>query len=430
MRYRACLAMLSAVLLSSIGFAQATSRFDLTGNASLGDLKFVGAPSGSQVRAIGWQTSGTSHFNRWLGFTSQFSGGYANAQSIQLVGFSGAGTVQHYAWLVGPRITFVSRSRFRPFIEGLGGTDYAQTRFTSNGTLVKGRDLQSAYSIGGGTQINISRRVGLNIEAHYFETQHSVQFLGWTPSHLQLSAGLVFRLSNLRDRRMVADEQPSAPSTTNDTQTALNDSRNVTPEPVAPAPVTTMVVTASSETAAQQTVIRIPIQSELVPQQPVAPPVAIVPPVVATVPPINELPVMKVQPLAAAPPIAVVAPVVKAPPINEPPVVKVQPVAAAPPVAVVAPVVAKALPVSEPPVVKVQPVATAAVVSAVPQSHPVQVQAQKTQPPRPQPAAAHPTVSSSPAPAPTVAQTQPQYAAPLSLGEYARRLREKKQRQQ
>src|SRR5436305_2742354 len=243
--------MLSCALLSSVGLAQMPSRFDLTGNASLGNLQFAGAPSSSQVRAIGFQTSGTSHFSRWLGITSQFGSGFANMQSIQLAGFTGAGTVQHYSMLVGPRITFASRSRFRPFIEGLGGTDYALTRFTSNGTIVKGRDLQSAYSFGGGTQINISRRVGLNVEAHYFETQHSIQFLGWTPAHLQLSAGLVFRLSSLRDRRIIVDEQPPAPTTTSDTQTASVESRDVTPQPVAPAPITTMVVTASPETTAQ-----------------------------------------------------------------------------------------------------------------------------------------------------------------------------------
>ena len=55
MRYRALLAMLSCALLSSVGLAQMPSRFDLTGNASLGNLQFAGAPSSSQVRAIGFQ---------------------------------------------------------------------------------------------------------------------------------------------------------------------------------------------------------------------------------------------------------------------------------------------------------------------------------------------------------------------------------------
>jgi len=174
-KYRVHLAMLAAALLSCAAFAQERSRFDLTGNVSFGNAQFVSAPNttgASNLRALGWQSSGTTHFNSWLGMTSQFTGGYAAADSIQLAGYTGAGKVQHYASLVGPRITFASRSRFRPFVEGLGGLDYATTRFMTNGTQVYGRELQSAYAIGGGAQIGVTRRVGLNIQAQYFETQH------------------------------------------------------------------------------------------------------------------------------------------------------------------------------------------------------------------------------------------------------------------
>lgn len=369
MKYRACLAVLSAAVLSSVGLAQMPSRFDLSGNLSFANAQFVSAPNttgSGQVRAFGWQTSGTSHFNRWLGLTSQFSSGYASADAIQLIGYTGAGTVRHYAALAGPRITFASRSRFNPFIEGLGGTDYATTKFTSNGTAVLGKELQSAYAVGGGAQVNVSRRIGLNVEAHYFDTQHSVALLGWTPSHFQLSAGLVFRLSNLRDRRIIVDQQPAPlPSPTSDTQTASAEPTSATVQPASASPVTTMVVTASPSvepTMRQEPAVQTAAERQFVHQQPI----------VAT------------QPVQA----------------------QVQPSV----------VIPTAIPT----------------VSALAQSHTAQIQTPaQSQAPQPQPATmARPVVSSSPMAVAAVAQTQPQQAAPLSLGEYARRLREKKQHQQ
>ncbi|PYY17997.1 MAG: hypothetical protein DMG60_09760 [Acidobacteria bacterium] len=390
--------MLSAAVLSSVGLAQMASRFDLTGSASLGNSQFASAPgtTGSgNVRALGWQTSGTSHFTRWLGLTSHFSAGYASANAIQLIGYSGAGKVNHYSMMAGPRITFASRSRFNPFIEGLGGTDYATTKFTSNGAVVTGRELQSAYAFGGGAQIHISRRVGLNVEGHYFDTQHSVAILGWTPSHLQISAGLVFRLSNLRDRRIIVDQQPApVPSPTTDTQTASAEPVVVT-APASAAPVTTMVATAPA-------------------------------------PSVEPAPAPRVEPAPAPRPQPVIQAATESQPVHQQTVVASQPV------------VAPSQPTTPPTVAQFQPsvVNPAAVLSqsrAAQAQPPLQTQAPaqtqapvQTQAPQAQPAAtARPVVSSYSAPAAAVPQAQPQQsAAPLSLGEYARRLREKKQHQQ
>src|SRR5689334_23237271 len=96
-KHRVCLAILSAALLSSLAVAQMPSRFDLSANGSLGNAQLVGAPSGSQLRSFGWQTTGISHFTSWLGMSSQFSGGYANANGIQLIGYTGSGKIQRYS---------------------------------------------------------------------------------------------------------------------------------------------------------------------------------------------------------------------------------------------------------------------------------------------------------------------------------------------
>jgi hypothetical protein len=392
-KYRVCLVMLSAAVLSSAGLAQMPSRFDLTGNLSFGNAQFVSAPNttgSGQVRAFGWQTSGISHFSRWLGLSSQFSGGYASANAIQLIGYTGAGKVSHYSMLAGPRITFASRSRINPFIEGLGGTDYATTRFTSNGTVVTGNELQSAYAFGGGAQINVSRRVGFNVEAHYFDTQHSVALLGWTPSHLQISAGLVFRLSP--DRRIVVDQQPLPVPSPSETQTASVEPTTVsTPAPAAP--VTTMVVTAapSVETAVPQPVLQtaapqpevhnVAAESQVIHQQPV----------VAAAPKPAPAVVAQFQPSA------VVTPTTVAPALSQ-----------------IAP---------NPPQAQTQAPVAAPVVAAVVPSRPIPTQVQTSQP---QPVTTpRPVASSVPATSYVAAPAQP-----LSLGEYARKLREKKQHKQ
>ena len=389
MKHRACLAILSAALLSSVGVAQMPSRFDLTGDLSFGNAQLAGAPSGSQVRSLGWQTTGISHFNRWLGMSSQFSAGYASANGIQLIGYTGSGKIQRYSSLVGPRITFASRSRFNPYVEGLGGIDYARTKFTSNGTIVTGDELQSAYAIGGGAQINVSRRVGFNVEAHYFDTQHSVALLGWTPSHLQISAGLVFRLSPAR--RIVVDQQSLPVPSPSETQTASVEPTTVsTPAPAAP--VTTMVVTAAPsvettvpqpvvQTAAPQPVVHVAAESQVIPQQPV----------VAAAPKPAPAVVAQFQPSAVVTPTTV------------------------------APALSQIVP--NPPQAQTQAPVAAPVVAAVVPSRPIPTQVQTSQP---QPVTTpRPVASSVPATSYVAAPAQP-----LSLGEYARKLREKKQHKQ
>ena len=201
---RRWLAIVSGVLCSSFAFAQTTSHFDLSGNMSFNGATLTPAPSAgsAQVNAFGWQTSGVTHLNRWMGLTSQFSSGYATSDAIQLIGYTGPGSMRHYSMLVGPRIIFPTRSRFSPFVEGLVGADRASTSLVSNGIPVTGRELQTAYAFGGGAQVGVSRHFGLNFEAQYFGTQHTAAFTGWEPAHFQISAGIVIRMFGGRDRQI------------------------------------------------------------------------------------------------------------------------------------------------------------------------------------------------------------------------------------
>lgn len=346
MKRHAWIAVLSGLLLNVSAVGQTVSHFDLSGNMSFNGAKFATAPGATgngQVNGFGWQTSGISHFNRWLSFTSQFGSSYASSDAIQLIGFTGPGTMRHYSMLAGPRVSLPSFGRISPFVQGLAGIDRASTSLTSGSTAVTGREYQLAYAFGGGAQVGINRRFGLNFEAQYFGSEHSLAFTGWEPAHFQLSAGIVIRMFGVRDRRPIAEERPLPPPTPAQSAPAIVANSKVEPA----APETNAFLQPSVASPAQ-------------PQMP-----------------------------SPAPPVVNTAPVIQTP---------VQPVVVAK--ANVAPAIAPA----PAPIVTAthqQPVATA---GPMPAGSPV-ASAARTQ-----------------------AQSQP--PAPMSLGEYARRLREKKQQQQ
>jgi hypothetical protein len=376
---RIWLAIASGVLCSSFAVAQTDSHFDLSGNLSFNGATFAPAAGGSsvQVNTFGWQTSGVTRLNRWLGITSQFGAGYASSNAITLIGYTGPGTVRHYSMLAGPRI-ILSRGRFSPFIEGLAGADRASTNLVSNGTPVTGRELQTAYAFGGGAQIAISRHFGLNFEGQYFGTQHTLAFTGWEPAHFQISAGIVIRMFG-RDRQ-IAEQRPLPPPS----EPAIVQP---TPQPA----IASAEVPASSPSFA----IVQPATPVIVTPTAVSQPVA----AFAETSHVQKQPAMvAVQPI--------IQPTIASVEIPAPSVPKQQPIVS---VQTPAPVV------STP---RVQPVVSAKVVAPT-------VPVAQTQP-APQQLVAVPRP-------PVMAQTQPvqrPQSAPMSLGEYARRLREKKQQEQ
>jgi hypothetical protein len=368
-KFCVCAAATLLVLMASSAFGQEISHFDISGNLSYQGATLPSAPSGStDVHTYGWQTTGVTHVSRWFAIASQFGGSSSSANSISLIGYTGPGTMREYSMLAGPRITIPTHSRFSPFLEGIAGGDYTSTKMTSNGTVVNGSQYAIAYAVGGGAQIDVSRHFGLNFEGQYLRTEDSLAFTGWQPAHFQVAAGLVIRMFVRRPQ--IAEERtaPRPPASEDSQPPAAVASENA--EPVVPPSETVMTVRPTS------TAVATPIVVE--PQTFVASPVMAAAPQPAPVTP-------------AAAPVAAAA-IVSAPPSA--------------PVPVAAPVVPAA-----------SPVVAAAVVSA-PAAAPV-----------PAPPA---TASAAPAfaePASQVADAQPQ-TQPFSLGEYARRLREKKQQKQ
>jgi hypothetical protein len=258
---------------------------------------------------------------------------------------------------------------------------------------VTGREIQTAYAFGGGAQIIVSRHFGLNFEAQYFGTQHTLAFTGWEPSHIQIAAGIVIRIPGhgpqIAEQRPVSipipnDSAQPAPEPTVAQGTegeakasAVAVVQPVTPNSVTPAPVQPEAMAASN---VQSVTSQPAMTSSFGTTTPAPIPVAVRPAPVA------------VQPVAVAQ-VSVSIPQV------QPSTIRQELSAPTPPVQQVQQTVGSPLAMSHPPsqsfAKPAQPVVTSARVM--------------TQP--------------------TVTQTQPQ-APPMSLGEYARRLREKKQQEQ
>ena len=306
--------VVSALLLNSFALAQTASHFDLSGNVTFSGAKLANAPSAStQIDSFGWQTSGVTHLSRWLGLTSQFGIGYASSNSLQLIGYTGPGTIMHYTVLAGPRITIPMRGRVSPFFEGLAGGDRASTKLVSNGISVTGREMQLAYSVGGGAQLNLNRRFGVNVEAQYLNTEHTLAFTGWQPANLQISAGIVIHMFSRTPQ--IAEQRPM-PSPTITASAAPTVVASTPSASVETAPAPTAVASFQPSSA--------PPVEAAVESKPTA--------VVITTPePQPAAPVVAPAPAVAASP----APVMSAKAMTQPPVVVTQP--APKPVVAVAP---------------------------------------------------------------------------------------------
>ena len=388
MRLRVSTVILFGLFLNPFAIAQEPlSHFDISGNLSFNGASLPTAPgSTTQVRAIGWQTTGVTRFNRWFAFTSQFGSSTASADSMQLIGFTGPGTMRQYSALAGPRITIPTKGRFNPFVEGLVGADRASTSLVSSGTSVTGREIQLAYALGGGAQINLSRHFGLNFEAQYFDTQDSIAFTGWQPAHFQVAAGVVIRMFN---RTPQIAEQRTSPTLNGESSKSITAAAVENTQVASPATNTATTVQAVSAVP--------PLTQPAQSQTTVA----------------SSVPVVSSQP-------AIIARSEPGPHVTGAADGQNMTAAVIPTTSqVVAPVAQTSGTGTQQPNTTAMAMPPAPVVTPTHAnaSQPVQAFAQAPPPP----------ATASVATSDTTVQEEP---APISLGEYARRLREKKQQQQ
>ena len=421
MKCRLAFAILCGVFFSSFAIAQTPSHFDLSGNLSYDGQSLPYAPS-SSTHALGWETSGSTRINRWLAFTSEISSSTTSANGIQLIGYTGDGTLRHYSALVGPRFIFPTRSRFSPFIEGLAGADRASTSFVSNGTTVTGREVQWAYGFGGGAQVIMSRHFALNFEGEYLGSEHTVAYTGWEPAHFQFAAGIVIRMYG-RGPQIAEQSHPPTPAPRRE------PSATPTVAESTPTEVSATTVVANSQPVISAPIVKSPVQPEATAisnvQIPITQYTSTAGPAAApiTIQPIMAAKVVTTREVKPTTAVEVRTPVVLTPApqssLSTPYAVKpaVQTVAVATPVSA-SPVEVKPLLPAPRPSAASTPVVPAPA-AASPAAPVVTAQA------------APPVVPARTAAQAATAQTFVQSEAPpISLGEYARRLREKKQQEQ
>jgi len=182
-----------AFLMGSIAYAQdSTSRVQLFGGYSLihadtGGLtgltvdSALPAPSDTfDIRSnfTGWTAEAQYNASRWIGISGDF-GGHSNAPitALKTGGVSGLPSESEYYFLVGPVLTYRSKTRLTPFAHALFG--YERTRL--NGSTITGlaSPVISAattfddftMALGAGVDYKIVRHVDLRVgQLDYFHT--------------------------------------------------------------------------------------------------------------------------------------------------------------------------------------------------------------------------------------------------------------------
>jgi hypothetical protein len=178
---RTCL-LFVVITLAMAAAAQDTQRVETFGGYSLShDGSFLWGSSNFS----GWDTSTTVFLNRWLGFTSDFSGHYGSGNfPFIIVNGNDLGKynrdVNSYTYLFGPHITY-HHSRYAPFVQTLFGLQNPRQTITvlegcppltcsgpSVGQTTKTSYAKFAMSVGGGLDIAVGHGISIRpVQAEY-----------------------------------------------------------------------------------------------------------------------------------------------------------------------------------------------------------------------------------------------------------------------
>jgi opacity protein-like surface antigen len=199
--------VLTTILTLTVAAAgQETQRFESFGGYSLThDQSFF--PQATNFS--GWDTSMTVFVNRWLGFTSDFSGHYASG-TYPIPSPSGGpvlvrGSANSYTYLFGPHFTY-RHKRYAPFAQTLFGIHNPHASFSSVNCPECLFDNESysrfAMALGGGLDVNLGHGISLRpVQAEYlmlrepqigFENGEAI-YTGVNHNTFRYSAGVTFR---------------------------------------------------------------------------------------------------------------------------------------------------------------------------------------------------------------------------------------------
>jgi len=178
------------LLASSLCSAQELSRYELSGGISYGgiDTSDIKTPKG-------FAGSFATNVNRWLSMETSV-GAQFDTQTVILSGSTTSLTTGFYSFLSGPRISY-RRGRVAPFGHGLFGwarsLDYGKATYNPTNltfTVPYGNALGAAA--GGGVDYWITRHIALRTQGDYFLTQPDGSFGFHMTNNFRIVGGIVF----------------------------------------------------------------------------------------------------------------------------------------------------------------------------------------------------------------------------------------------
>lgn len=160
-------------------------------------LRLDNATSPNERDLNGFNTSFTTNFNQWLGFTAEFSGHFGTTTV--------AGTtadLNTYFVAAGPRLAFRRFERFTPYVHVLAGMarlDMGTNSSSSSSTTTSISTSNSGIALiaGGGVDANVKSKIAVRLfQADYILTRFNNQTAATSlnQSNFRASTGVVVKL--------------------------------------------------------------------------------------------------------------------------------------------------------------------------------------------------------------------------------------------
>jgi len=172
------LGLLTSILLvlCCLTVAQDNSKADIFGGYQFTHLA-LGHDVTGHVNLNGWNASLSGYFNRYLGISVDFSGVYGSPFEV---------STKIYPYLAGPIVRFPVSAKLTPFAHLLFGGAHINASAQGLG----GSDNSFAWALGGGLDVNVSRRFDVRLaQVDWLRTQ----FVDSTQSNVRCSGGIVFK---------------------------------------------------------------------------------------------------------------------------------------------------------------------------------------------------------------------------------------------
>ena len=125
----------------------------------------------------GWNASVSGYFNKYLGISTDLSGGYGSPFGV---------STRTYTYLFGPIVRFPNSTNMIPF----GHVLFGGAHLGADGFNLSGSDNSFSWAMGGGVDVKVSPRFAVRLaQADWLRTQ----FADSTQSNFRYSGGLVLK---------------------------------------------------------------------------------------------------------------------------------------------------------------------------------------------------------------------------------------------